>query len=45
MRIFYGRWYEARYPRIVSWLTYGGIDVREALELASARISERRARA
>ena len=45
MRLFYGRWYEARYPRIVSWLTYGAINIREALELASARISERRARA
>ena len=45
MRLFYGRWYEARYPRVVSWLTYGAIDIREALELASNRISERRARA
>ncbi len=45
MRLFYGRWYEARYPRIVSWMTYGAINIREALELASARISERRARA
>ena len=45
MRIFYGQWYEARYPRIVSWLTYGAIDVREAIELASAHISERLARA
>jgi GT2 family glycosyltransferase len=45
MRIFYGQWYEARYPRIVSWLTYGAINVREAIELTSARISERIARA
>jgi N-acetylglucosaminyl-diphospho-decaprenol L-rhamnosyltransferase len=45
MRLFYGRWYEARYPRVVSWLTYSAINIREALELASARISERRARA
>jgi GT2 family glycosyltransferase len=45
MRIFYGRWYEARYPRVVSWLTYAGINVREQLELASARLSALRARA
>ena len=45
MRLFYGRWYEARYPRVVSWLTYGAINMRETLELASARISDRGAKA
>ena len=45
MRLFYGCWYEARYPRVVSWLTYGAINAREALELLSARISARMARA
>jgi GT2 family glycosyltransferase len=41
MRIFYRRHYEHRYPRPVAWLTYLGINLREALELASARISRR----
>jgi hypothetical protein len=41
MRIFYKRHYESDYPRPVSWLTYAAIDVREALELTSARISSR----
>jgi GT2 family glycosyltransferase len=45
MRIFYGRYYEKRYPRPVAWLTYAAINLREALELTSARISDRGARA
>jgi hypothetical protein len=39
MRIFYRRHYESRYPRPVSWLTFLGINLREMLELTSARIS------
>jgi GT2 family glycosyltransferase len=45
MRIFYREHYEGSYPRPVSWLTYAAINVREALELTSARISNRSARA
>jgi GT2 family glycosyltransferase len=45
MRIFYRRYYEAQYPRPVAWLTYAAINVREALELTSARIGDRGARA
>ncbi len=45
MRIFYRRHYESRYPRPVSWLTYLGINLREMLELTSARISSWGARA
>jgi len=45
MRIFYARWYEHKYPRPVAWLTFAAINVREALELTSARISKRTVRA
>lgn len=41
MRIFYSEHYESSYPRLLSWLVYRGIDVRELLELASARLSRR----
>ena len=44
MRIFYRRHYEQRYPRPVAWLTYLGINLREAIELASARLGRRFAR-
>ena len=39
MRIFYGQHYQSRYPRLLSWLVYRGIDMREAIELAAARVS------
>lgn len=45
MRIFYATHYEAHYPGVVNWLTYAGINMREAVELTSARISGRSARA
>lgn len=45
MRIFYRRHYQDRYPRLVSWLTYAGINLRETLELTSARITDRGTRA
>ena len=45
MRIFYRRYYEKRYPRPVAWVTYAAINLREALELTSARIGDRGARA
>jgi N-acetylglucosaminyl-diphospho-decaprenol L-rhamnosyltransferase len=45
MRIFFRRHYEEHYPRPVAWLTYAAINMREALELTSARISNRGARA
>lgn len=38
MRIFYRNYYEKHHIRPVSWLTYAGINLREALELTSARI-------
>jgi len=37
MRIFYREHYQSRYPRLLSWLIFRGIDVREALELVAAR--------
>jgi GT2 family glycosyltransferase len=39
MRIFYRDHYAGGYPRILSWLIYRAIDVREGLELAGARLS------
>lgn len=45
MRIFYRGHYQDRYPRIVSWLISAGINLREALELTSVRITDRGARA
>lgn len=44
MRIFYKHHYEEHYPKPVSWLTYAAIGLREALELTSARISNRGAK-
>jgi N-acetylglucosaminyl-diphospho-decaprenol L-rhamnosyltransferase len=41
MRIFFRRHYEQDYPRPVAWLTYAGINMREVVELAFARISNR----
>ncbi|HYI23153.1 MAG TPA: glycosyltransferase family 2 protein [Candidatus Limnocylindrales bacterium] len=37
MRIFYGQHYASRYPRLLSWLIYRAIDVRERVELLAAR--------
>ena len=37
MRIFYREHYQSRYPRLLSWLIFRGIDVREAFELVAAR--------
>ncbi|MEO6350323.1 MAG: glycosyltransferase family 2 protein [Candidatus Limnocylindrales bacterium] len=45
MRIFFRRHYEEQYSRPVAWLTYAAINMREVLELTSARISNRGARA
>ena len=33
MRIFYGQHYQSRYPRLMSWLIYRAIDLRERVEL------------
>lgn len=41
MRIFYRNYYEKHHIRPVAWLTYAGINAREVLELASARINNR----
>ena len=41
MRIFYGDHYQSSYPRLLSWLIYRGIDVREALELLVTRLRQR----
>jgi GT2 family glycosyltransferase len=45
MRIFYRNYYEKHHIRPVTWLTYTGINLRELLELTSARIGNRGARA
>jgi GT2 family glycosyltransferase len=44
MRIFYRRHYAPHYPRPVVWLTYLGINLREALELTAVLISSKVAR-
>jgi N-acetylglucosaminyl-diphospho-decaprenol L-rhamnosyltransferase len=38
MRTFYRLHYQARYPRLVSWLVYRAIDAREQVELAGQRL-------
>jgi GT2 family glycosyltransferase len=45
MRIFYRRHYRDHYPRLVSWLVSAAINLREALELTSVRLTDRGARA
>jgi GT2 family glycosyltransferase len=41
MRIFYRQHYQARYPRLVSWLIFRTIDLRERLELAAHHLATR----
>lgn len=41
MRIFYSTHLQPNYPRPVTWLTYAGIRLREALELTSARLGSK----